>query len=43
METDELVRDISINNPEIKELIDKAYEKVKAMDKKNNIIHERIN
>lgn len=32
METDELVKEISINNPEIKELIEKAYEKVKGFD-----------
>ena len=29
---DELVKEIGINNPEIKELIEKAYEKVKGFD-----------
>ncbi len=32
METNELIKEIGINNPEIKELIERAYEKVKGMD-----------
>ena len=32
METNELVKEIGINNPEIKELIERAYEKVKGFD-----------
>ncbi len=33
METNELIKKIGNDNPEIKELIEKAYEKVQAMDK----------
>lgn len=37
METDELVKEIGINNPEIKELIERAYKQVQAMDKGDGV------